>query len=210
MGELRNELRRVRQDLAVHQAEINRLTLDWIENRIDRAEHDRRVAAPATHLEHLRTERRHLHETPTDDLPEDDLEALTTDLFARRQEATDHRTRLRTSGSREDRQQTLAEEVDWCTTRLEDLSKHGTFEDPLILWADCRHCHHRITCLDDDHAVWLHCTVTGLPLPSPGGRGCRAASYDRDGDWNETLPRNKYASPKRGTMTHAVPKFINR
>jgi hypothetical protein len=172
------------------------------------------VAEPLAHLERLRTQRRELHETPIDPLAEDDIEALAVDLFDCRQEAIDHRTRLRSlrpSGSVPDRQQTLqtvADEVEWYTVRLEELGKRGTVEDPLMLWADCRHCHHRITCIDDDRGVWMHCAINGMPLAFWGGRGCRAASFDRDGDWNDALPRGKYATPKRGTMTHVVPLFI--
>ncbi|GAB3838433.1 hypothetical protein [Kribbella italica] len=101
-------------------------------------------------------------------------------------------------------------EVEWYTVRLEDLGKRGTVEDPLMWWADCRHCHHRITRIDDDHGVWMHCAVNGLPLGFGGGRGCRTASFDRDGDWNDALPSGKYATPKRGTFTHVVPLFIRR
>lgn len=53
---------------------------------------------------------------------------------------------------------------------------------------DCRRCGHRIV---KRGGRWVHST-TG------GERGCRAASWSRDGTWDNQMDRNWYATPTKG------------
>jgi hypothetical protein len=209
---VRDEILQLRVEIAKELDEIHRLAVDWIEERIDRAEYDRRVVEPNVRLEALRARRHKLHQTPLQPLTESDFETLAADVFERRREVIDHREERRTarlSGGSQETRQAVADEVEWLTVRLEQFGKSGLGEDPLMLWADCRHCAHRITRLEDG-GVWMHCDVRGYALAFWGGRGCRAASFDRDGDWNDALPRGKYAAPAKGSLTHVVPRFIDR
>ncbi|MEV6284020.1 hypothetical protein [Kribbella sp. NPDC051770] len=192
------ELDRITAAIAKYCAELHRLTLAWVDEQIDREEHDRRAAGPKAALERLHAARVELHSTAPE--TEAELDALIADVRVCRQEAIERRGRLR------DPQQSVADEIDGYTLRLEELTKRGTFEDPLVVWADCRYCRHRIRRPAEDDGPWVHCDVDGRPLPSNGARGCRAASFDRDGDWNDALPRTKTAAPARGTVTQVVPR----
>lgn len=54
--------------------------------------------------------------------------------------------------------------------------------------AVCRHCHFPIFRLGDGRP-WFH--KVGIRAV----RGCRAATFDRDGDWDDTFPRHWTADP---------------
>ena len=55
--------------------------------------------------------------------------------------------------------------------------------------AICRHCGHAIVRIGD--AAWRHAAA------APMSRGCRAASFDRDGAWDDSLDRAWKASPPK-------------
>ncbi|MFC8336038.1 HNH endonuclease [Streptomyces rubiginosohelvolus] len=55
--------------------------------------------------------------------------------------------------------------------------------------AVCRHCGHAIVRIGD--AAWRHAAA------APMSRGCRAASFDRDGTWDDSLDRTWKASPPK-------------
>ncbi|MGA4838633.1 hypothetical protein [Streptomyces sp. G45] len=55
--------------------------------------------------------------------------------------------------------------------------------------AVCRHCGHAIARIGD--APWRHSAA------APMSRGCRAASFDRDGTWDNSLDRAWKASPPK-------------
>lgn len=223
---LRDEVQQVRNEIGDCQIELDGLAMDWMEGRIDHAEYGQRSAVPKVHLDALRAERRRLHDRQVESaraggrgvcpLTDDDNEALVADLIECRDEAIKHKKMVRKppwTGQFEQRQralQALADEIDWYSLRLETLGKLGTVEDSMMERAGCRYCHHRIARLVDKDAVWLHCDVTGMPLQYWGGRGCRAAAFDRDGDWNDAFPRTRRATPERGSVTRLVPRFLGR
>ncbi|MFF9525669.1 HNH endonuclease [Streptomyces achromogenes] len=59
----------------------------------------------------------------------------------------------------------------------------------LMSHAECRYCGHAIARIGD--APWLHIAA------APMSRGCRAASYDRDGTWDNSLDRAWKAAPPK-------------
>ncbi|MEW2167401.1 HNH endonuclease [Streptomyces sp. NPDC007084] len=61
--------------------------------------------------------------------------------------------------------------------------------DELMAYDVCRHCGHAIARVGD--ASWRHSAA------APMSRGCRAASFDRDGTWDDSLDRAWKASPPR-------------
>ncbi|GAA2491705.1 hypothetical protein GCM10010406_29750 [Streptomyces thermolineatus] len=61
--------------------------------------------------------------------------------------------------------------------------------DELMGQAVCRHCGHAIARIGD--APWRHSAA------APMSRGCRAASFDRDGTWDDSLDRAWKASPPK-------------
>lgn len=61
--------------------------------------------------------------------------------------------------------------------------------DDLMGHATCRHCGHAIARIGD--APWRHSAA------APMSRGCRAASFDRDGAWDDSLDRAWKASPPK-------------
>ncbi|MFF0427126.1 HNH endonuclease [Streptomyces sp. NPDC004520] len=61
--------------------------------------------------------------------------------------------------------------------------------DELMKCAVCRHCGHEIARIGD--AAWRHSAA------EPMSRGCRAASFDRDGTWDDSLDRAWKASPPK-------------
>ncbi|MFC5215909.1 HNH endonuclease [Streptomyces coerulescens] len=69
------------------------------------------------------------------------------------------------------------------TAQFERLS------DELMEHAVCRHCGHAIARIGE--APWRH------SASAPMSRGCRAASFDRDGDWDDSLDRAWQASPPK-------------
>ncbi|WP_210730329.1 HNH endonuclease [Streptomyces sp. S816] len=77
----------------------------------------------------------------------------------------------------------IREEVADRTAQLERLA------DELMGHTVCRHCGHAIARIGD--APWRHSTA------APMSRGCRAASFDRDGTWDDSLDRGWKASPPR-------------
>ncbi|MFJ9647190.1 HNH endonuclease [Streptomyces sp. NPDC101206] len=61
--------------------------------------------------------------------------------------------------------------------------------DELMDHAACRHCGHAIARIGD--ASWRHAAA------APMSRGCRAASFDRDGTWDDSLDRAWKAGPPK-------------
>ncbi|MFF7025810.1 HNH endonuclease [Streptomyces klenkii] len=61
--------------------------------------------------------------------------------------------------------------------------------DELMRQTACRHCGHAIARIGD--APWRHIAA------APMSRGCRAASFDRDGTWDDSLDRAWKASPPK-------------
>lgn len=61
--------------------------------------------------------------------------------------------------------------------------------DELMEYAPCRYCGHGIARIGDE--PWRH------SAEAPMSRGCRAASFDRDGTWDDSLDRAWNASPPR-------------
>lgn len=61
--------------------------------------------------------------------------------------------------------------------------------DELMEHATCQHCGNAIARIAD--APWRHSAA------APMSRGCRAASFDRDGTWDDSLDRAWKASPPR-------------
>lgn len=61
--------------------------------------------------------------------------------------------------------------------------------DELMRHAVCRYCDHAIASIGD--ASWRHIAA------APMSRGCRAASFDRDGTWDDSLDRAWKASPPK-------------
>jgi len=68
----------------------------------------------------------------------------------------------------------------------------ASIASPLVHWHDeCKHCHRVLVNFEGEHS-------TGPRLPwfhSEGPRGCRAASFERDGDWDESLAARLQACP---------------
>lgn len=60
----------------------------------------------------------------------------------------------------------------------------------LVKEAVCRHCGHSIMRVGD--SAWRH------DAAPPMSRGCRAASFDRDGTWDDSLDRAWKATPPKG------------
>lgn len=85
--------------------------------------------------------------------------------------------------SAEDVLRCLGEEAADRTAQMERLS------DELMDHAVCRHCGHSISRIGD--AAWRH------DAASPMSRGCRAASFDRDGQWDNALDRGWKATPPK-------------
>ncbi|MFC9153816.1 HNH endonuclease [Streptomyces bauhiniae] len=85
--------------------------------------------------------------------------------------------------SAEDVLRGLKEEVADRTATFERLS------DELTGHAICRHCGHAIARIGT--ASWRHIAA------APMSRGCRAASFDRDGTWDNSLDRAWKASPPK-------------
>ncbi|MFF9674517.1 HNH endonuclease [Streptomyces eurythermus] len=77
----------------------------------------------------------------------------------------------------------LKEEVADRTAQLDRLSAE------LMRHADCRYCGQAIARIGD--GPWLHTAA------APMSRGCRAASYDRDGTWDNSLDRAWKATPPK-------------
>lgn len=75
----------------------------------------------------------------------------------------------------------INEEVADRTAQFERLA------DELMGHTVCRHCGHAIARIGD--APWRHSAA------APMSRGCRAASFDRDGTWDDSLDRAWKASP---------------
>ena len=63
-------------------------------------------------------------------------------------------------------------------------------DDTTIDGTTCRYCGYPIR---ERHGLLLHVDRHGFPL----SRGCRAASYDRDGTWDDRLRRDWRATPPR-------------
>lgn len=63
--------------------------------------------------------------------------------------------------------------------------------DELMGSTVCRHCGHAIARIGD--AAWRHSAA------APMSRGCRAASFDRDGTWDDSLDRAWKASPPKSS-----------
>jgi hypothetical protein len=85
--------------------------------------------------------------------------------------------------SAEDVLRGVKEEVADRTAQFERLN------DELMGLAACRHCGNAIARIGD--AAWRHSAA------APMSRGCRAASFDRDGTWDDSLDRAWKASPPR-------------
>jgi hypothetical protein len=65
---------------------------------------------------------------------------------------------------------------------------------PVCPTATCRYCGHPIICLG---GVWRHDIGPGTMVPSGYGTiGCRSATFDRDGAWDETMNRAWKAKPR--------------
>ncbi|MEV8451820.1 HNH endonuclease [Streptomyces sp. NPDC052095] len=77
----------------------------------------------------------------------------------------------------------IKEEVSDRTAQLARLTGE------LMGQAVCRHCGHAIARIGD--AAWRHSAA------APMSRGCRAASFDRDGTWDNSLDRAWKASPPK-------------
>ncbi|WP_181138630.1 HNH endonuclease [Streptomyces sp. Ru73] len=77
----------------------------------------------------------------------------------------------------------VKEEVADRTAQFERLA------DELMGQAVCRYCGHAIARIGD--AAWRHSAA------APMSRGCRAASFDRDGTWDDSLDRAWKASPPK-------------
>ncbi|WP_198957072.1 HNH endonuclease [Streptomyces sp. CB01249] len=77
----------------------------------------------------------------------------------------------------------IKEEIADRTAQFERLT------DELMRHAVCRHCGHAIAQIGN--ALWRHSAA------APMSRGCRAASFDRDGTWDDSLDRAWKASPPR-------------
>ncbi|MGW8969641.1 hypothetical protein [Streptomyces platensis] len=60
----------------------------------------------------------------------------------------------------------------------------------LVEESACRHCGHSIMRVGD--STWRH------DAAMPMSRGCRAASFDRDGTWDDSLDRAWKATPPKG------------
>jgi len=56
---------------------------------------------------------------------------------------------------------------------------------------DCTKCGHPIAPGASD--TYVHVDAAGLPLDQ--GRGCRSASFSRDGDWDASMDRRWQAKP---------------
>ncbi|MEU7016458.1 HNH endonuclease [Streptomyces sp. NPDC046385] len=78
----------------------------------------------------------------------------------------------------------MEEEVVDRTAQFERLA------DELMGHTVCRHCGHAIARVGE--ASWRHSAA------APMSRGCRAASFDRDGTWDDSLDRAWKASPPKG------------
>ncbi|MFI9628541.1 HNH endonuclease [Streptomyces sp. NPDC052042] len=85
--------------------------------------------------------------------------------------------------SAEDVLRGITEEVADRTVQFERLA------DELMGYTVCRHCGHAIARIGD--APWRHSAAASM------SRGCRAASFDRDGTWDDSLDRAWKASPPR-------------
>ncbi|MFB7785987.1 HNH endonuclease [Streptomyces vinaceus] len=77
----------------------------------------------------------------------------------------------------------IKEEAADRTAQFERLS------DELMGHTVCRHCGHAIARIGD--SAWRH------SARAPMSRGCRAASFDRDGTWDDSLDRAWKASPPK-------------
>ncbi|MFQ6143631.1 HNH endonuclease [Streptomyces seoulensis] len=77
----------------------------------------------------------------------------------------------------------IREEIADRTAQFERLA------DELMGHTVCRHCGHAIARIGD--ASWRHSDA------APMSRGCRAASFDRDGTWDNSLDRTWKASPPK-------------
>ncbi|MET9417732.1 hypothetical protein ABZY03_26795 [Streptomyces klenkii] len=77
----------------------------------------------------------------------------------------------------------IKEEVADRTAQFERLT------DELMRQTACRHCGQVIARIGD--APWRHIAA------APMSRGCRAASFDRDGTWDDSLDRAWKASPPK-------------
>ncbi|MGK5543946.1 HNH endonuclease [Streptomyces sp. URMC 127] len=86
-------------------------------------------------------------------------------------------------GSAEEVLRGIKEEVADRTAQFERLANE------VMEHAVCRHCGHAIARIGD--ASWRHSAA------APMSRGCRAASFDRDGTWDDSLDRAWKASPPK-------------
>ncbi|MFC1432474.1 HNH endonuclease [Streptacidiphilus sp. N1-3] len=77
----------------------------------------------------------------------------------------------------------IKEEVADRTAQVERLAAE------LMEHAACRNCGHAVARIGD--APWRHSAA------APMSRGCRAASFDRDGTWDDSLNRSWKAMPRR-------------
>ncbi|WP_206323225.1 HNH endonuclease [Streptomyces sp. HNM0574] len=77
----------------------------------------------------------------------------------------------------------INEEVVDRTAQFERLA------DELMEHAVCRHCGHAVARIGNAH--WRHSAA------APMSRGCRAASFDRDGAWDDSLDRAWKATPPK-------------
>ncbi|RZU01275.1 hypothetical protein EV645_8105, partial [Kribbella rubisoli] len=76
--------------------------------------------------------------------------------------------------------------------KAEAADRTAQFErlvDELMEYAVCRYCSHAIARVGD--AAWRH------SAKAPMSRGCRAASFDRDGTWDDSLERAWKAAPPK-------------
>jgi hypothetical protein len=76
--------------------------------------------------------------------------------------------------------------------RLDELVVEASAEaervaSELVEESVCRHCGHSIMRVGD--SAWRH------DAAPPMSRGCRAASFDRDGTWDDSLDRAWKATP---------------
>ena len=65
----------------------------------------------------------------------------------------------------------------------------------MMTFANCRNCGYPITLFIPEKDVWGHIVPGRTMLP----RGCRAASFDRLGDWDDSLSESLKARPAKGT-----------
>jgi hypothetical protein len=73
-------------------------------------------------------------------------------------------------------------------------------------YATCRNCGHPVGLIVSERDVWGHIVPGRTTLP----RGCRAASFDRLGDWDDNLLQSWKARPVEGTKSDKPTEEIER